>query len=90
MRQSILKMDKCEIFDLTEALYTFAVLHNQGINSDTYALQCEISEHYKPSMGWSETETINTNPFYHEITEQNIRNIWTRTLYYLDNRWDVE
>lgn len=90
MRESILKMDKHEIFELTEALYTFAVLHHSGMWSDLYALQCEISNHYSPGMGWSESDVEAENMYYHEITEDNARNIWNRVEYYLDNRWNID
>jgi len=88
MRQSILKMEKHEIFELTEALYTFAVLNHSGQWSDLYALQCKIGQYFNPSMGWSESETELSNEFYHEITEDNAQNIWNRVEYVLDYRWD--
>ncbi len=88
MRQSILKMDKCEVWDLTEALYTFAVLNHSGIYSDLYALQCVVGNYFKPGMGWSESDTEDNNMFYHELTEENAGHIWNRVRYVLDNRWD--
>ena len=88
MKQSILKMDKHEIFELTEALYTFSILNHGGLWSDLYSLQCEISNYFKPSLGFSESEIENNNYFYSEINEDNARNIWNRIKYYLDNRWD--
>lgn len=88
MKQSILKMEKHEIFDLVEALYTFAVLNHGGMYSDLYALQCEIGQHFSPGIGWSESETEENNMYYHEITEDNAKGIWDRCYYYLENRWD--
>ena len=88
MRQSILQLDKHDIFELTEALYTFAILNHGGMWSDLYALQCEIGSYYSPGMGFSESQVENENMFYHEITEDNAENIWNRVKYYLDNRWD--
>jgi len=88
MRQSILKMEKHDIFELTEALYTFAVLNHSGMYSDLYALQCEIGQDFNPGIGWSESHTEANNEFYHEITEDNAQNIWNRVKYVLDNRWD--
>lgn len=88
MKQSILAMEKHEIFDLTEALYTFAILNHGGLSSDLYRLQCEISSHFNPGMGFSESEVENNNMFYPEITEDNAQYIWNRIEYVLDNRWD--
>jgi len=90
MRQSILAMEKYDIFELTEALYTFAILHNGGLWSDMYALQCDIGSYYSAGMGFSESKVEAENMFYHEITEDNAENIWNRVKYYLDNRWDDE
>ena len=88
MKQSILQMDKHEVFELTEALYTFAILNHNGLHSDLYALQCEIGQHYNPGHGYSESEVENENHYYHEITEDNIHGVWNRVNYYLDNRWE--
>ena len=88
MRQSILKMDKNDIFELTEALYTFAVLNHGGMRSDLYSIQSQISTVYTPSMGWSESDVEIENMFYPEITEENIQGVWNRVSYYLENRWD--
>lgn len=88
MRQSILAMDKHEIFDLTEALYTFAILNHSGMWSDLYALQCAISDYLSVGCGYSESDVEQNNPYYHEITEDNAQHIWNRVLYYLENRWE--
>jgi len=88
MRTPVLTMDKHEIFDLTEALYTFAVLNHSGMYSDLYALQCQIGTVFSPGMGWSESDVEENNMYYHEITEENAPLIWNRVEYYLDNRWD--
>lgn len=90
MRQSILAMEKHDIFELTEALYTFAILNHGGMHSDLYSLQCEIGQHYSAGHGFSESEIEEENIFYPEITEDNVRNIWNRVEYYLENRWDDE
>lgn len=88
MKQSILKLEKCEIWDLTEALYTYCILWHDGQYSDLYSLQCEIGQHFRPGMGFSESTVETENEFYNEITEENARNIWNRVLYYLENRWE--
>tara|TARA_R100000951_G_scaffold101420_1_gene92944 strand:- start:26137 stop:26409 length:273 start_codon:yes stop_codon:yes gene_type:complete len=90
MKQSVLQMDKHEVFELTEALYVFAILNHSGMSSDLYSLQCEISNHYNAGMGFSESEVEENNIFYHEITEHNARDIWNRVEYYLENRWNDE
>ena len=88
MKQSILQMDKHEVFELTEALYTFAVLNHSGMWSELYSIQCQVGEHFSPGMGWSESTVETENMFYHEITEDNIQGIWNRVEYVLDNRWE--
>ena len=88
MKQSILAMDKHDIFELTEALYVFAILNHSGIRSDLYSLQCQIGHHYSAGMGFSESEVEENNQFYHEITEDNAQHIWNRVEYYLDNKWN--
>ena len=88
MRQSILAMDKHDIFELTEALYAFAILWHDGKWSNLYRLQCEIGNYYKAGCGFSESRIEQENLFYHEITKDNAENIWNRVKYYLDNRWD--
>ena len=87
-RQSILAMDACEIFDLVEACYTFAVLWHGGQASDLYALQCEIGQEFSPGMGWSESQVEEENQFYSELCEENIFQVWERASYVLENRWD--
>lgn len=88
MKQSILQMEKHEIFDLTEALHIFAVLNHSGMYSDLYRLQCEISTYFNPSPLLSFEEVENNNYYYSEITEDNAQCIWNRVKYVLDNRWD--
>ena len=87
-RQSILAMDSCEIFELTEALYTFCILWHSGQYSDLYALQCDIGSHFSPGMGFSESYVEENNSFYSEITLDNAINIGNRLLYVIENRWD--
>lgn len=88
MRQSILKMESYEIFDLVEALYTFAILNHSGLKSELYSLQCQISQYFSPSHSWSESNVVENNEFYGEITEETAPYIWNRAKYYLDNKWD--
>jgi hypothetical protein len=88
MRQSILAMDKCELFDLTEALYAYCILNHNGQNSELYSIQSQISNHYHAGCGFSESEIENENLFYPEINDDNASHIWTRLEYVLDNRWD--
>ncbi len=88
MKQSILQMEKHEIFELVEALYTFAVLNHGGMWSDLYSLQCQIGQQFNPGHGYSESQVELENEFYHEITEDNIQGVWNRVEYYLENRWD--
>jgi len=88
MRQSILKMDKHEIFELTEALYAYAILNHSGMHSELYGIQCEISTHYKPSMGFSESYTEENNEYYHELNDENVPTIWNKVEYVLNNRWE--
>jgi hypothetical protein len=88
MRQSILAMDKCDIFELTEALYVFCILNHSGMSSELYSIQCQIGQHYKAGYGFSESKIEEENMFYPEITEDNVPLIWTRLEYVLDNRWD--
>lgn len=90
MRQSILKMEKHDIFELTEALYTFAVLNHSGMHSELYSLQCLVGQVFSPGHGYSESQVENENMFYHDITEDNATDIWRRVQYYIDNRWDDE
>ncbi len=87
MKQSILQMEKHEIFDLTEALYVFAVLNHGGMYSDLYKLQCEVGTYFNPSPLLSFEEVENNN-YYSEIDEDNAQCIWNRVKYVLDNRWD--
>ena len=87
-RQSILAMDHCEIFELVEACYTYAVLWHGGQYSDLYALQCEIGQDFSPGMGWSESQVEEENEFYFELNEDNIFQVWNRCKYYLENLWD--
>jgi len=88
MNQSILKLEKHEIFDLTEALYTFAILNHSGMWSELYSLQCQIGNYLSVGCGYSESDVEENNIYYHEITEENAPYIWNRIKYYLDNRWD--
>jgi hypothetical protein len=88
VNQSILKLDKHEIFDLTEALYTFAILNHSGMWSELYSLQCQISDYLSVGCGYSESDVEENNMYYPEITEENAPYIWNRIKYYLDNRWD--
>jgi len=88
MKQSILAMDKHDIFELTEALYTFCVLYHSGISSELYSISSQILSYYSPSRGFSESVVEQDNIFYPEITEDNAQYIWNRLEYYLDNRWD--
>ena len=88
MNQSVLKLEKHEIFDLVEALYTFAILHHGGISSDLYSLQCEIGQIYKAGHGFSESDIEENNQYYPEITEDNARQIWDKVNYVLENRWE--
>lgn len=88
MRQSILAMEKHEIFELVEALYTFSILNHGGLHSDLYALQCEIGGYFSPGMGFSESNVEENNEFYNEIDENNVQHIWNRVQYVLDNRWE--
>ena len=87
-KQSILLMDKCDIFELVEALYTYCILWHGGQASELYALQCEISNHYSPGIGFSESDVENENMYYHDINEDNARHIWNRVEYVLENRWN--
>jgi hypothetical protein len=88
MRQSILQMEKHEIFDLVEALYTYAVLNHSGMRSELYSIQSDISSYFSPGMGWSESQVEEENIYYGEITDDNTQGIWNRAKYYLDNCWD--
>ena len=81
-------MDKCELFDLTEALYAYCVLNHSGMHSELYSIQSQISNHYEPSPSFSESEIESDNCFYGEITDDNASRIWTRLEYVLDNHWD--
>lgn len=90
MRQSILQMDKNEIWELTEALYTFCILNHSGQNSELYKIQCQIGNVFSPSSSFSESKIESENMFYGEIEEKNAPYIWNRLEYYLDNRWNDE
>lgn len=62
-------IDNENYFEIAEALHCYYTLNHEGQASELYQALCESK--FKPGMLWSETVVIAENSYFHEITDNN-------------------
>lgn len=62
------------LFEWSEALYTWLSLNYDGQWSDRYRAMCSID--FKPGRLWSESRVEKENPYFCEINEDNWEDIF--------------
>lgn len=60
-------------FDVYEACYTWLSLNHEGQWSPAYELLCKSE--FNPGPMWSEHRVVDENPYYGEITRENVEEL---------------
>lgn len=62
-------------FDIVEAYYAYACDYHDGQWSDLYALQCRISNYFKPGLMWRGYDSLSENgkEIYNQLVSKNYK-----------------